>query len=203
MNFPPVTLLYDYRCPFARNVHEHVLVALEAGLDLDVSFEPWTLSQGHVEEGAPAVWDDPTYDDELLALEISVAVRDVTPEHFRAVHGAFFDARHAHGVPLTNRAQIDPILQDIGVDLTKVDAEITSGRPRQVVAKNWTHFHDDLDVFGVPTFVIDDTDATFVRLMNGPTLDDPAASIATITRLLELIINHDNINELKHTRLSR
>ena len=26
-------ITYDYRCPFARNAHEHVLDALEAGAD--------------------------------------------------------------------------------------------------------------------------------------------------------------------------
>ena len=203
MALVPFTLLYDYRCPFARNVHEHVLSALDAGLDLDVTFEPWTLSQGHLEPGAPAVWDDPAHDASLLALEVSVAVRDVAPEHFQAVHGALFDARHVQGVALTSRAQIDPILIAHGVDLDVIDAELATGRPRKVIATNWTHYHDDLDVFGVPTFVVDDADATFVRLMHGPDPDNPAASKEVITRLLDLIVSHEEINELKHTRLSR
>jgi len=32
---------WDYRCPFARNAHEHVLTALDAGADWDVRFVPF------------------------------------------------------------------------------------------------------------------------------------------------------------------
>ena len=55
-------LSYDYRCPFAKNIHLHVISALEAGADFDVRFVPWTLSQGHRDEGAPDVWLDPARD---------------------------------------------------------------------------------------------------------------------------------------------
>jgi hypothetical protein len=39
--------------------------------------------------------------------------------------------------------------------------------------------------------------------MDGPTPEDPAASIPVVERLLDLIVGHPEINELKHTRLSR
>ena len=51
---------WDYRCPFARNFHEHVLTGLEAGADWDVRFVPFSLDQVHVAEGDPDVWDDPS-----------------------------------------------------------------------------------------------------------------------------------------------
>ena len=38
-------LSYDYRCPFAKNIHLHVLTALAAGADFEVEFIPWTMSQ--------------------------------------------------------------------------------------------------------------------------------------------------------------
>jgi len=34
---------WDYRCPFARNAHEHLLTALESGADWDVRFVPFSL----------------------------------------------------------------------------------------------------------------------------------------------------------------
>ena len=58
-------------------------------------------------------------------------------------------------------------------------------------------------MFGVPTFIVDDADATFVRLMEGPDRTDPAASVPIVSSLLELVISRTDINELKHTRLSR
>ena len=39
---------WDYRCPFARIGHEHVLDALEAGAPWDVTFVPFFLNQSHV-----------------------------------------------------------------------------------------------------------------------------------------------------------
>jgi len=33
------------RCPFAKNIHLHVVTALRAGADFEVNFMPWSLSQ--------------------------------------------------------------------------------------------------------------------------------------------------------------
>ena len=203
MSTPSFSLLYDYRCPFARNVHEHLLVALDQGLDVKVTFEPFTLNQGHVEPGQPAVWDDPAHAGTLIALEVSVAVRDAFPDSFPALHALLFNARHEQGIALTQRDQITPLLVELGLDPDAVYAIVDEGSPRSIIAERWTHFHDDLDVFGVPTFVFDDSDATFVRLMNGPDIDNPQGSVAVIEELLGLIASRPEINELKHTRLER
>src|SRR5215213_5383866 len=50
---------FDYRCPFARNGHEHLLAGLAGGADWDVTFLPFSLDQVHVAEGEPAIWDRP------------------------------------------------------------------------------------------------------------------------------------------------
>ena len=199
----PFVLLYDYRCPFAKNVHDHVIAALRSGLDLAVTFTPYTVSQGHVEAGSPAVWDDPTQASALLALEASVAAKSTDPDRFVDLHEALFAARHEHSIALTTVEQIDAVLAALGIDPDPIWAEVATGGPRAVIAEAWTHYHDDLDVFGVPTFIIDDADATFVRLMEGPDRTDPAASVPIVSSLLELVISRTDINELKHTRLRR
>lgn len=79
-------LSYDYRCPFAKNIHLHVLSALRAGADFSVDFVPWTMSQGYRADGAPDVWDDPAHDPDLLALAASVSVRDQQLDKFLAAH---------------------------------------------------------------------------------------------------------------------
>src|ERR1700679_4225154 len=71
---PKFDLSYDYRCPFAKNIHLHVITALRAGADFDVNFAPWSLSQGGRPEGAPDVWNDPAYDADLLSLAAAVSV---------------------------------------------------------------------------------------------------------------------------------
>lgn len=201
MSTPAFTLNYDYRCPFARILHEHLVVALRAGADFDVTFEPFTLTQGHVPEGQPAVWDDPDRVADLLALETSVAVRDHFPEHFVDLHHAFFTARHEEGNALRTRAAIDPILVGLGLDPEAVAAEVATGAARAEIAERWTTRTSVDQVFGVPTFFVDGQ-AVFVRYMERPT-DDAAASVALIARLVDLVANQPAINEFKHTTLPR
>jgi hypothetical protein len=201
VSHPPFALLYDYRCPFARNVHEHVLAARAAGLELDVRFEPFILNQGHVPDGGPSVWDDPRHDGDLLSLEVSVAVRDEIPASFDALHQLLFEARHRRGISLTTREQLAELLEEVDLDPGEVFALVDSRGPRRLIAEAWRHYHDDLDVFGVPTFVFGDEDATFVRLMIGPDPEDEGASIAVVERLLHLVCHQTEINELKHTRV--
>ena len=203
MGLPAFSLLYDYRCPFAKNLHLHLLAALAHGLEADVRFEPYTLSQGHVSPGDPDVWDDPAHNGTLLALEVSVAVRDQFAEQFLTLHGLFFEARHGEGIALTSREQIEPLLLKAGLEPGGVWAVVDSLGPKRHIAEAWTHYHQDLEVFGVPTFVVDDQDATFVRLMDGPDPSNPAASVAVIERLIDLITHHREINEFKHTQVRR
>src|SRR5690606_10069690 len=67
-------ITWDYRCPFARNAHEHVITALRDGADWDVRFVPFSLAQVHVAEGEPDVWSRPESDTGLLALQVAVVV---------------------------------------------------------------------------------------------------------------------------------
>ena len=73
-------LTYDYRCPYARIAHDHVIAGLRAGADWDVTFLPFSLGQAHVAEGEPPVWERPESDSGLLALQASIAVRDTQPD---------------------------------------------------------------------------------------------------------------------------
>src|SRR5438445_8137144 len=90
-------LTWDYRCPFARNFHEHVVTALEAGAPWSVTWWAFSLNQVHVEEGELDVWDDPARAAPLLAMQVGIAVRDRWPEAFHGVHVALFAARHDEG----------------------------------------------------------------------------------------------------------
>jgi hypothetical protein len=79
-------------------------------------------------------------------------------------------------------------------------AEVESGWPAKVVRDEHERVVSELDVFGVPTFIIEN-DAVFVRLMTRPKGDADVAR-STIDRILGLIIDHPEINEFKHTQLS-
>ena len=191
---------WDYRCPFARNGHEHVLDGLEAGAEWDVTFVPFFLNQGMGTEGQDT-WEDPAHQADLLALEAGVVVRDRFPEHFLAVHRSLFTARHDEAGDLRDRAVVRAALVRAGVDAEAVFAEVDAGWAAKVIRTEHDRGVDELDVFGVPTFIVGD-DAVFARIMNRPA-GDGALARDTVDRVLGLIGDHPELNEFKHTRLSR
>jgi protein-disulfide isomerase len=191
---------YDYRCPFARNAHEHVVEALRAGADWEVDFVPFSLSQIHDEEGDVPVWEDADRESDLLALEASVAVAELFPDRFLDVHEALFAARHDDAKDLRDREVVEDVLNSAGVNGRAVLERLSDGSIRSEVRKQHESAANEHSVFGVPTFIVGDN-AAFVRLMARPKGDGELAR-RTIERLLDLIGSHTEINEVKHTTVS-
>jgi len=191
---------WDYRCPFARNGHEHVLDGLEAGAEWEVTFVPYFLNQGTGTEGQDT-WGDPGHQGDLLALAAGVVVRDRDPEHFVAVHRSLFTARHDEAGDLRDRSVVHAALTRAGVDADAVLAEVDSGWPAKVIRQEHERGVEEFDIFGVPTFIVGE-DAVFARLMNRPD-GNGALARSTIDRVLGLIGGHPELNEFKHTRISR
>jgi hypothetical protein len=192
---------WDYRCPFARNAHEHLIEGLRGGADWNVRFVPFSLGQVHVAEGEPDVWARPESDSGLLALRAGVVVRDRFPDRFLDVHEALFALRHDEGRHLEDEAEVRRVLGEQGVDADAVLAEIATGAPLETVRHEHTAAADDNDVWGVPTFVSGDR-AVFVRLMERPQGDGELAR-RTIDRVVDLLDGFPELNEFKHTSLKR
>lgn len=191
---------WDYRCPFARNGHEHVVTALRGGAPWTVTFVPFSLGQVHVAEGEPDIWDRPDDDTGLLALQTGVVVRDRFPDRFLDVHEALFALRHDHGGQLRDEAAIRQVLVDHGVDADAVAEEIATGGPLATVRLEHETAAKQHDVWGVPTFIVDDQ-AAFVRLMHRPK-GDVAEATRTIERVVDLL-GWADLNEFKHTSIPR
>ncbi len=192
---------WDYRCPFARNAHEHLAVALADGADWQVTFLPFSLSQVHVPEGGTPVWDDPAKANDLLAPAAGVVVRDRYPERFLDAHVALFAARHDEGLDLRLPDVVARVLDTAGVpgdtvvdEAGSVDVVKEVRRAHEEAVAKW-------QVFGVPTFVVDDR-AVFVRLMSRP-LGDAALARRTIEGVLGLLDAQPDLNEFKYTTLAR
>jgi len=197
----PFSVTWDYRCPFARNVHEHLLVGLVDGADWDVTFLPFTLSQGHVPEGGTPVWDDPAKFNDLVALAAGVVVRDQYPEHFSAVHHALFAARHDEGLDIRDPALVAHVLDAQGVPGDKVLDEVGGGGPIDEIKRVHQQAASELSVFGVPTFIVDRR-AVFVRLMSRPD-GDAALARRSIEAIVQLMGEQPDLNEFKYTTLER
>lgn len=192
---------WDYRCPFARNAHEHVLAGLADGAPWEVSFVPFSLGQAHVEEGQEPVWERPGSDSGLLALQVGVWARDNAPDAFLDVHGALFSARHDRGQDLRDRGVLAEVLADAGLDPGPAFAAVDDGSLLATVRSEHEAAVDEHSVWGVPTFVHADR-AAFVRLMDRPG-DDGGHARRTIDRIVGLLAEAPTLNEFKHTSIPR
>jgi hypothetical protein len=192
---------WDYRCPFARNAHDHLVTALQGGSDWDVTFLAFSLDQAHVGEDEAPVFDTPDEHPGLLANEVGIVVRDHFPEQFLVAHKALFDARHNDAADLRRRDVIAPVLEAAGVDPTAVFAEVDDGWPLETHRKEHLSAVANHEVFGVPTFIRGD-DAVFVRLMDRAD-GDAAKGDQTIGRVLDLLTGWPELNEFKHTSVPR
>jgi hypothetical protein len=191
---------WDYRCPFARLAHLHLLDGLAAGADWDITFLPFSLGQVHVAEGDAPIWDRPDDDSGLLALRAGVVVRDRFPDAFLAVHRELFDARHVHAKHL-DEDTVRAALVAHGVDADVVFAEIADGAPLDTVRKEHEAAALDHHVWGVPTFIVGDQ-AVFVRLTTDSAGDGELAR-TRIDRILDLATGYPELNEFKHTSIPR
>lgn len=191
-------LTYDYRCPFARLVHDHVVEGLRAGADWNVTFLPFCLGQAHVEEGQPDIWDTPEMDSGLQALQLSISIRDNQPDKFIDFHQAMFNHRHNGGGNLRDHNTLERIMNDTGVNAADAFADVATGRVLQVVKTEHEQYVRSHQVWGTPTFIVGDK-SVFVRLLDHAH-GDAATATATINRILD-DIDWPILNEFKHTSI--
>jgi protein-disulfide isomerase len=197
---------FDYRCPFARNAHEHLLAGLAGGADWDVTFVPLSLAQMHRQEGETPVWDEPDTDSGLWALRAGIAVRDRHPDRFAEVHRALFALRHDEGQQLDGPAVTATLARILGDDAAGAIAEVVeNGDALATVRKEHEAVTAGPGAWGVPTFILGDDRAVFVRVMDrnpSETPEQQAKGQATIDRLLDLL-DWTDLNEFKATRIPR
>lgn len=187
-------ITFDYLCPFARNANEAVLNGMDEGREWEPRFVAFSLAQAHVEDGDADVWDEPGDKSGVLALQWGIATRDHFPDVFPAVHRALFAARHDRGKDIKDEAVIRSAVADAGADVQAIAALVESGTPLETLADEHRESVAQWQVFGVPTFLVDDH-ATFVRFMSRGDVED-------LQRALDLLTWTD-LNEFKRTTVPR
>ena len=191
------SITYDYLCPFARIANETVVEALADGSAWDVDFVPFPLAQSHVEEGEADVWDRPAGDPGargVVALQWSLAIKQLFPEQFSAFHVALFDARHSNAADVDDETLLRELATAAAIDADAVADHVAGGAPMKQLAAHHGELVDRWDVFGVPTF-IDGDEAVFVRLMERHQRGD-------VERVLDML-EWSRLNEFKRTRIPR
>lgn len=194
-------ITFDYLCPFARNANEHVVAGLRAGADWDVRFLPYSLAQGHVEEGELDVWErpEPHAVAGVLALQVGLVVRDQHPDRFLDLHEALFAARHDRGEDIKDRDVLAATLARAGLPAAEVFRAIDDGGPLGQLQKEHEQAAHDHQVWGVPTFVTDRR-AVFVRLLDRPA-GDAAAATSRIEQVVDLVEGSLELHEFKQADL--
>jgi hypothetical protein len=195
------SVTWDYRCPFARNAHEHVVAGVRGGAPWEVTYLPFSLGQVHVAEGDPDIWGHWEDDTGLLALQAGVVVRDKFPDRFLDAHEALFALRHDHGGQLRDPDAVRSALEGVDVDADVVFDEIAGGDPIAAVQAAHEAAAREHSVWGVPTFILGDQ-AVFVRLMDRPAGDGDHA-IRSVDGVLDLLRRSPTLNEFKHTSIPR
>lgn len=190
-------ITFDYLCPFARNLNESVIEALDAGAQWDVTFRPFSLAQTKVEDADTDVWDRPFGSEGtwgVPALQWGIAVRDRWPDAFPSFHTELFGARHDRGLNIGAETELAAIATTSGLDGAAIAEVVAAGGPRLTLQREHQELVAGWDVFGVPTVIVGD-EAVFVRSMERHRPDE-------IARLLDLI-SWTNLNEFKRTRVPR
>jgi predicted DsbA family dithiol-disulfide isomerase len=190
-------ITFDYLCPFARNLNESVIEAIDEGAQWDVTFRPFSLAQTKVEDPDTDVWDRPPGDQGargVRALQWGIAVRDGWPANFSRFHTALFAARHDRGLDIGDDEELAAVAETSGLDSVAIAEVVDGGAPRLTVQREHQELVAGWDVFGVPTVVVGD-EAVFVRSMERHRPDE-------IARLLDLV-SWTNLNEFKRTRVPR
>ena len=188
---------FDYLCPFARNAAVAVVAGVRSGKDWRFRFVPFSLSEVHLEDGEPHVWERDPGDGTasgVAALAWGIAVRDSFPEHFIDYHLASFAARHDRGLDINSPAVLAGVAESVGLDAEAVARAVDSGEPLDRLAAEHTEAVERWRVFGVPTFIEGDA-AVFVRMMGRGPVED-------LERVLD-ILSWTNLNEFKRTVVPR
>lgn len=195
------TITFDYLCPFARNANEHVIAALQDGADWEVAFTPYSLTQGHVPEGEPAIWEreEPDAESGVLALQVGLAVRDRFPDQFLDAHRELFAARHDRGEDIRDRDVLSKALEAADLDPDAVFEVVDTGEFLATLRAEHETNVDTHHVWGVPT-IITGQRAVFLRLLDRPG-DEGAVGRDRIERIVELLDGFPELHEFKQVDL--
>jgi hypothetical protein len=192
-----LAVTFDYLCPFARNAAEAVVDGIRGGRDWNVRFLPFSLSQVHVKEGEPDVWDRQMTAPGTAGVQAlcwALAVREHRPDAFLDYHLGSFAARHDKAADINDPAVLAEVAASVGLDADEIAGEVGTGRPLNMLAQEHTEAVARWNVFGVPTFIARD-EAVFVRLMERGRVED-------VQQVLDML-TWTRLNEFKRTVVPR
>ncbi|MFL5759081.1 MAG: DsbA family protein [Thermomicrobiales bacterium] len=196
-----IDVYYDYGCPYAwgasvllRNVKQQV------GDKLDVRWRYFPLEQVNApDEPDWKLWEQPAdYRSRgRTAFHGAIAARRQGEEAFERFHYALFDLKHAEGKDHGRRATVVEAAEKADLDLGEFERDLDDASLLSHMAEDYEYAHDELGVFGVPTFVFPDGNSAYIKILPAP--EGPEA-VEVFDDLVRTVRDRPFIGEIKRPK---
>lgn len=175
-----IEISYDYRCPFAYALHECVYAALDRGARWSFKFTPFLLN-ARFEPDLDVLFTAERHRPARRAHEVGIAVRELSPDRFDAVHLELFRAFHSRGQSLYREATLCGVLESCGLTPEPVFEFLASGIANSLVRASHRRLAEQ-GILGVPT-VTTERGSALVRYLAEQ--GDPISRIDAVLRAVD------------------
>jgi predicted DsbA family dithiol-disulfide isomerase len=116
---------------------------------------------------------------------------------FDTFHAALLEARHVEGLDLEDRAVIEEVAGQAGLDLGRFRSDLADPSSLQALARDHQRAADQLGVFGTPTFHVPGRGAAYVRVRPAP---EGEAALKVFDQVVSITAEEPYFLELKRSR---
>ena len=201
----PVTVYFDYMCPFAwRGAEVAEIVTDQTGLRFE--WRHFSLYQSNYRGNDRwQLWNDPVDSNDasgakgLLPFLASCAARRQGPARFDTFRLALMRARYRDHRPF-DAASIRAVAAEAGLHMPRFDSDLSDPECRTVLAQEH-HRAACRDVFGTPTFFLEEGQGAYFRIRELPR--DSAEALSLFEDFRNLLENYPYLETVKRPRPRR
>ena len=173
-------------------------VAASGDREPEVRWRYFSLAQVNRKVEGWTIWgaepDDPAAGGRLAFLAAEAARRQ---DRFDDVHWALLRARHEQKLELDDRAVVERIVAEAGLDADRWAVDMADPDLPDALARDHEDAVSRLGVFGTPTLVLEGGGAAYVRVMPAP---DGAEAVALYDQLIRIVGSEPYLSEIKRPR---
>ncbi len=169
----------------------------QTGQEINVDWQPFSLAQVNNKEEGVLVWELPGAidgsDPTLLAHKAGLAAKRQGNELFEAFFMALLKARHEDKADLNDRDVIEAAATRGGLDVGQFWEDAADPELLRMIGESHTKAVEDYGAFGVPTFIFDGGNPTFLKMFIPP--EDQAVEI--YETLMKTMSQFAHVGEVK------
>ena len=157
------------------------LQSIKAKVDGDLTIQWKTFSleqQNNRENAAFKIWEKRDYPSRgVLALVASKAALKQGDLCFLKFHMATFEALHDEGEDIADGKVLREIVKNVGLDLEQFDQDMKRDETWMAVGEDHMESKRKYNVFGVPTLILGQGKAVYVKLQSIPESKEEQVSL--------------------------